>query len=75
MGLAYFRMLIREFLNTDPDMVPQEAPIIVLDGNYTVCMADIGKDTKHISTFLEEYIFKGMGKTSKFTRFTGVKEV
>ena len=47
MALAHFRMLIREFLNEDTDMVPKEAPLIVLDSKYSVCKANNGKDTKH----------------------------
>ena len=39
MDLSHFRMLIHEFLNKDPDIVPEEVPIIILDGKYTVCMA------------------------------------
>ena len=31
MSLAHFRILIYELLNEDPDMVPKEAPLIVLD--------------------------------------------
>ena len=31
MALAHFRILINKFLNEDPDMVPKEAPLIVLD--------------------------------------------
>ena len=30
MALAHFRMLVHELLNEDPDMVPKEAPLIVL---------------------------------------------
>ena len=30
MALAHFRMLIHELLNDNPDMVPEEAPLIVL---------------------------------------------
>ena len=47
MSLAHFRMLVHEFLNEDPDMVPKEAPLIVLDSKYAMCMAKNGKDTKH----------------------------
>ena len=47
MALAHFRMLIHEFLNEDPDMVPKEATLIVLDSKSTMCMAKNGKDTKH----------------------------
>ena len=47
MNLAHFRMLIHEFLKEDPDMVPKEAPLIVLHINSAMCMATNGKDTKH----------------------------
>ena len=47
MALAHFRMLIHELLNKDPDIVPEEAPLIVLDSKYAMCMAKNGKDTKH----------------------------
>ena len=48
MALAHFRVLIHEFLNKDPDIVPEEAPLIILDSYYAVCMAKNGRDTKHI---------------------------
>ena len=47
MVLAHFRMLIRELINKDQDIVPEEAPFIVLDSKSAMCMADNGKDTKH----------------------------
>ena len=47
MALAHFRMLIHELLNKDPDIVPEEAPFIVLDGKSAMCMAKNGKNTKH----------------------------
>ena len=34
-------------MNKDPDIVPEEAPLIVLDGRYAICMDKNGKDTKH----------------------------
>ena len=40
-------MLIHELLNKDPDIVPEEATLIVLDGKSTMCIANNGKDTKH----------------------------
>ena len=43
MALAHFRMLIRELLNKDPDIVP----FVVLDSKSSLCMANNGKDTKH----------------------------
>ena len=46
MALANFRILICEFLNKDPDIVPEEAPMIVLYSKSTMYMAKNGKDTK-----------------------------
>ena len=40
-------MLIHELLNKDPDIVPKEAPLVVLDRKSAICMAKNGKDTKH----------------------------
>ena len=40
------------FLNKDTDIVPEEAPLILLDSKSAMCMANNGKDTKqnrHIS--------------------------
>ena len=47
MALAHFRMLVHELLNEDPDMVPKEALLIVLDIKSYMCMVKNGKDTKH----------------------------
>ena len=47
MDLAHLRMLINEFLNEYPDMVPKESPLIVLDSKSAMCMAKNSKDTKH----------------------------
>ena len=44
MDLAHFRMLVHELLNEDQDMVPREAPLIVLDSKSAQCMANIGID-------------------------------
>ena len=49
MDLAHFRMLINEFLNKDPDIVPEEDPLIFLDSKSAMCMAKNGKDTKYTS--------------------------
>ena len=38
MALAHFRMLIHEFLKKDLDIVPEEAPMIVLDSKSDMCM-------------------------------------
>ena len=47
MVLENLRMLSNELLNKDPDIVPEESPLIILDSKYDVCMAKSGKDTKH----------------------------
>ena len=36
MALSHFRMLIHELLNKDPDIVPEESPLIVLDSKYAM---------------------------------------
>ena len=48
MDLAHFRMLIHEFLNKGPNIVPEESPLIVLDIKSAMCMADNGKGNKYI---------------------------
>ena len=47
MALAHLRILIHELLNKDPDIAPEEDPLIVLDVKYSMCMANNGKVTKH----------------------------
>ena len=47
MDLEHFRMLIRELLNKDPDIVPEEGPIIILDSKSAKFMSKNGKDTNH----------------------------
>ena len=47
MSVAHFRMLIHELLNKNTDIVPDEAPLIILDSKSDVCMANIGRDIKH----------------------------
>ena len=41
-------MLISEFLNKDPDMVPGESHLIILDRKSAFCMSKNGKFIKHI---------------------------
>ena len=47
MALANFRMLIHEFINKVPDIVPEKATLIVLDSKSAMCMAMNGKYIKH----------------------------
>ena len=50
--MAHFRMLVAELLNEDPDMMPKEAPLIVVDSKSAQCMAKnvrYKKHTRHIA--------------------------
>ena len=47
MASSNSRMLFHGFLNKGTDIVPDEAPLIVLDIKYAMCMANNGKDKKH----------------------------
>ena len=47
MALPYFIMLIHELLNKDPDIVLEEASLIVFDIIFSVCIAKNGKYAKH----------------------------
>ena len=47
MDLAHFRILIHEFLNKDPDIVPEEDPLVVLYSKSDIFMAKNGNYTKH----------------------------
>ena len=49
MALEHFRMLIHELFNKDPDIFPEEAPIIILDSKSSVSMDNNSKDNKHTS--------------------------
>ena len=57
MDLAHSRILNNELLNKDTDVVPEQAPLIILDSKSDICMAKNGKDTKHKpNIFTEECI-------------------
>ena len=49
MTLAQFRILIHELLNKEPDIVPEEAPLLILDGKSDFFMDKNDKDTNHTS--------------------------
>ena len=65
MALAHFRMLIHEMLNKDPEMVPKEAPWIVLYSKSSICMAKSGKDTKHTKDIARRIYFLRNGEKYK----------
>ena len=68
MDLAYLRMLIHELLNKDPDMVPEEAPLVVLDSKSAICMAKHGKDTKRTRLISSRMHFVRNGEKCKMQK-------
>ena len=75
MALSHFRILIHELLNKDPDIVPEEAPLIVLDGKCTMCMDKNGKDTKHTRHIARIMYVLGIEKSARCTKLISVRKV
>ena len=69
MALEHFRILIQEFFSKDPDIVPEEALLIVFGGKYSLCMAKNGKDTKHTSRISRRIIFLSNGEKFNMHKF------
>ena len=46
MDLSHFRMLNNELTNKDTDVVPEQAPIIILNSKSAIFMANNIKDNK-----------------------------
>ena len=65
MALAHFRMLILELLNEDPEIIPEKAPLIVLDSKSTMCMAKNGKNTKYTRHIARRMHFVRKGEKFK----------
>ena len=65
MALSHFRILVHEFLNEDPDMVPKEATLIFLDRKSDMCMAKNGRDTKHTRHIARRIHFVRNGEKCK----------
>ena len=47
MALEHFRMINNEFLDKDPNVVPEQVYLIILDGKSAMCIAKNGKGNKH----------------------------
>ena len=58
-------MFIHSFLNKDPYIVPEEAPLIFLDSKSAMCMAKNGKDTKHTRHIARRMRFLRNGEKCK----------
>ena len=69
MALAHFRMLIHELLNKDTYIVPEEAPLIVLDSKSSICMAKNGKYTKNTRHIARRMHFVRNGEKCKMHKF------
>ena len=52
-------------LNKDPDIVPEEDPLILLDSKSAMCMAKNGKDTKHTRHIARRMNFVRNGENCK----------
>ena len=58
-------MRIHELLNKDPDIVPEESPVIILDRKYDVFMDKNGKDTKNTRHIARRLYFLRNGENYK----------
>ena len=65
MALSHFRVLINELLNKDPVIVPEEAPLIILDSKFAACMDNNGKDTKNTRHITRRVNFVRNGEKCK----------
>ena len=65
MHLVHFRMLIHEFLNKDPDIVPEEAPQLALYSIFAMFIPNNGNDTKHTRDMARRIHFVRNGKKCK----------
>ena len=72
-ALAHFRVLIHELLNKDLDIVPEEAPLIILDIKSSVCMAKNVKDTNHTRHIVRRLNFVRDGEKYKMHRIDWCK--
>ena len=75
MDLKHFRMLIHEFLNNDPDNVPEEGTLTILDIKSTVCIAKNGKDTNNTSHMTIRVRLMRNSKKYKIHRIEWCEEV
>ena len=66
-------MLIHDFFNKVPDIVPDADPLIILDIESSVCMAYNSKNTNNTRHIYRRVHFVRNGKNKKCKRLTGVK--
>ena len=68
MDLTHLRMLIHELLNKDPEIVPEEYPLIIFYSKYAVFMDKNGKDTKNTRYIAIRVHFVRNGEKCKIHR-------
>ena len=68
MALAHFSMLIHELLNKDPDIVPEEYPLIVLDSKSAMCMSKNFKHANHTRHISRRMYFVRNGENAICTK-------
>ena len=61
-------MLVHELLNEYPDMVPKEAPLIVLDSKSAMCIDKNGRDNKHTRHIARRIHFVRNGEKCKMQK-------
>ena len=66
MALAHFRMLKSELEGKNPDEIPSDPPLIIMDSRSGVDMAKTGKDTKHTRHTARRYHFVRNGQSEGY---------
>ena len=64
-GFINFKDINSLFFNKDPDIVPEAAPLIILDSKSSVCMAKNGKYAKHTRHIARRVHFVRNGENCK----------
>ena len=75
MALAHFKTLNNELLKKDPDVVPEQAPLVIFDRKSAIGMATNGKDAKHTRHISRRIYFQEMVKIAICTRQCVVRDV
>ena len=55
-------------MNKYPDIVPEEAPLIVLYSKSSICMANNGRDTRHTRQISRRIHFVSNGENCKMQK-------
>ena len=72
MDLAHFRIPNKKLLKKYPDVVPLQAPLIILDIKSAMCMAKNGKDKKNTRLISRRTHFVKKWLIVQFSRYSVV---